>query len=202
MNSLRATLRDQRRQNAIDAIARVALDLIRERGYNETSVEDIATALDFTPRTFYRYFASKEDVLFHDVPAMLERLPEMLETYLAEGLAHWEAVTETMIGLLGLFDAENEEVVRDRIRLWLTEPALQARFMQIILEGERSVTEVLQAAPGASRQDRALAPVRAITALHAYRATQLAVHDAADGRSLAVKLRETLAAIGEGLARP
>lgn len=41
----------------------IAMDLFVEQGYGNVSVEDIATAAGISPRTFYRYFATKTDVL-------------------------------------------------------------------------------------------------------------------------------------------
>src|ERR1700743_1730709 len=41
-----------------------ALDLFCERGYEETTVADIAARAGLTKRTFFRYFADKREVLF------------------------------------------------------------------------------------------------------------------------------------------
>ncbi|MGE2730731.1 TetR family transcriptional regulator [Mycolicibacterium vaccae] len=48
------------------AIRREAFRLFHEQGYADTTIEQIAAAADVSPRTFYRYFGSKEAVLITD----------------------------------------------------------------------------------------------------------------------------------------
>ena len=52
--------------------------LFAERGYQATTVADIATAADVAPRTFFAHFPSKEAVVFHDVDRDLEGLASAL----------------------------------------------------------------------------------------------------------------------------
>jgi AcrR family transcriptional regulator len=52
-----------RRELVAAEFGSIALDLFVERGYDNVSVEDIAAAAGVSIRTFYRYFASKEEVL-------------------------------------------------------------------------------------------------------------------------------------------
>src|SRR5260370_1456186 len=65
MSSLRERKRVRTRQALIDAAA----DLFERRGYDRTTIADIAAAADISTRTFFAYFASKEDVVFPDADA-------------------------------------------------------------------------------------------------------------------------------------
>jgi AcrR family transcriptional regulator len=56
-------VRLRRRELMAAELERVAFDLFIEQGYAEVSVEDIARTAGVSARTFYRYFATKEDVL-------------------------------------------------------------------------------------------------------------------------------------------
>lgn len=59
----RQTLRTRRRQLIQDDIARIAIRMFLERGYDAVSVDDIAAAAGMSQRTFFRYFPTKDEVL-------------------------------------------------------------------------------------------------------------------------------------------
>lgn len=59
-------LRARKRRHTRDALAAAALDLFEERGFAATTVDDIAERADVARRTFFRYFPTKEAVLFPD----------------------------------------------------------------------------------------------------------------------------------------
>ena len=61
-----------RRERTRDALREAALRRFVADGFEATSIADIAADVGVTPRTFYRYFASKDEVLFADYEARLD----------------------------------------------------------------------------------------------------------------------------------
>ena len=55
------TLRERKKQRTRDALLRAAVELFTTRGYEATTVDDIAEAVEVSQRTFFRYFAGKEE---------------------------------------------------------------------------------------------------------------------------------------------
>jgi len=58
-----SSLRLKKQQFVRSEIWNAAVDLFAEHGYDRTTVDDIATAAGVSRRTFFRYFASKDDVM-------------------------------------------------------------------------------------------------------------------------------------------
>src|SRR5438270_3777638 len=59
-------LRERKKLKTKEAIQREALRLFQEQGYDETTVEQIAEAVEISPSTFFNYFPTKENVVFED----------------------------------------------------------------------------------------------------------------------------------------
>ena len=57
------SLRERKKRLAQATIEEAALRLFQQKGYEQTSIQDIADAVMMSSRTFFRYFASKEEVL-------------------------------------------------------------------------------------------------------------------------------------------
>src|SRR6202042_225379 len=65
--------------NASGRLRQAAMELYVERGYEQTTVNDIAERAGLTARTFFRYFADKREVLFEGSRALQEQMVDALE---------------------------------------------------------------------------------------------------------------------------
>src|SRR4030081_231689 len=71
-------LRERKKQKTRETIVKVALELFAERGYEHTTIAEIADAAEVSPRTIFAYFPSKEDILFCNLPEVQDRLARAL----------------------------------------------------------------------------------------------------------------------------
>lgn len=100
--------RERKKAATRQAIEDTARELYAQRGFDKTSVLDITETIDVSERTFYRYFTSKEDVLFGPWRRDLELAIELIESRPPS-----ESPLEAMRGAL-LAMASHFEENRDR----------------------------------------------------------------------------------------
>ena len=71
-------LRERKKQKTRETIARVALDLFWEHGYQQTTIAQVADAADVSPRTVSTYFPAKEELVFFISSTSKDRLAEAI----------------------------------------------------------------------------------------------------------------------------
>lgn len=90
------------RPGAGERLREAALSLYLERGFEQTMVADIAERAGVTPRTFFRYFADKREVLFDDSSSLEEESLAVLDGMpAASALEATSAVLDTVAQLVG-----------------------------------------------------------------------------------------------------
>jgi|GEM_PF-855415 len=128
-------------------IARAAAGLFVKQGLRATRAEDIAQAAGIAPRTFYRYFATKEEAVAPLYAAGAQHWADAVaqapaDLPLPEALAH--AVRHTLTPGAGV-SAASWELVRTLIRLTDDSPALGKVWAEVCHEAESRLGEVLVA---------------------------------------------------------
>lgn len=111
---------DSVRERLVDA----AFALFGERGFDRTTVEDIAERAGVGRTTFFRHFGSKEHVIFPDHDGLLEAISTRLST--SRPATATVAVSEAARGVLEHYVAEGDRA-RERYTLTRTVPALRDR---------------------------------------------------------------------------
>ena len=105
-------------------VARVALELFNRNGYDETTVDQIASAVGISRRTFFRYYESKPDVVWGEFDAELGRLADRLAES-ADGEPLMDVLRRSVIAT-NRFSAGELDELRIRIGLITTVPSLVA----------------------------------------------------------------------------
>jgi AcrR family transcriptional regulator len=70
--------REDKKQETRERLRDAAFALFERHGYEATKVEDIAGSAGVSPRTVYRYFSTKSDLVFAATPATLEQLTDLI----------------------------------------------------------------------------------------------------------------------------
>lgn len=106
------------------ALERLAFELFARQGFDETTVDDIAAAAGIGRRTFFRYFGSKNDLVWGDFEHELARLRVLLDEADPD-TPMMEAVRDAVVAF-NSFDAGDVPWHRQRMELILRVPTLQA----------------------------------------------------------------------------
>src|SRR3954463_12489964 len=133
-------LRERHAARTRDAIVSAALELFEERGIQATTVDEISARAEIAPRTFFRYFPTKEAVLFAKAADDRARIGAALD---ARPAAEHPFVSLTTV--LGAFTVESEKQDKDirllqkisaeRPEVWAYQrTVLEAELVQLLAE--------------------------------------------------------------------
>ncbi len=122
-------------------LQQAAFELFAERGYDQTTVAQIAVHAGLTERTFFRHFADKREVLFEGGDRFRATLIVPVEAAPASA-STLEAVTAGLEAAASVFPAL--EVVRRRQALILANPELQERELIKLASLATSLSEALR----------------------------------------------------------
>ncbi len=108
-------------------VGEVALRLFRERGFEQTTVDDIAAALGIGRRTLFRYFPSKNDIVWGEFDGVLDRLRAELAA--RDPAAPMMDTLREAVVASNTYPTELLPELRTRITLIMRVPVLQAHSM-------------------------------------------------------------------------
>jgi AcrR family transcriptional regulator len=134
------SLRERRRIRMRRTIQAQALRLFADKGFQATTIEEIAAATEIAPRTFFRYFPTKEEVVFWS------EFPPMLAGFVAARPDDEPALAALHHGIVdGLAAISDQDGGRtlQRLRLAFRTPALHPRMRQQQAHWAAELTAIL-----------------------------------------------------------
>ena len=132
-------------------VARIALQLFLRDGFAETTLDDIARAAGIGRRTLFRYFDSKNDMVWGDFDSVLDRLRRALSEPV-----RGETVMDTLARAViesNHYEAADLEELRLRMTLITTVPALQAHSMVMYAAWRSVIAEFVAERIGQTSDD-------------------------------------------------
>jgi AcrR family transcriptional regulator len=132
-------LRERKKLKTREAIQREAMRLFQKNGYEETTIEQIAAAVEISPSTFFNYFPSKEDVVLYDA---YDPMIGMLLSSRPADEPLSVSVRSVLKSMASTFERDRE-IILVRSKLILRTPALQARLWAEIERAQVFLAAVL-----------------------------------------------------------
>ncbi len=146
---LAGSLRERKKLKTRESIQREAMRLIQKQGYDKTTIEQIAAAVEVSPSTFFNYFPSKEDVVLYDAyDPIIGKL--LMERPADEPLG--VAIRNVLEEMAGIFERDRD-IILARARLWLEVPALRARLWEELERGQVFMSGLIAQRSGRDAED-------------------------------------------------
>ncbi|AGI90527.1 TetR/AcrR family transcriptional regulator [Streptomyces albidoflavus] len=145
----RPPLTERRKAATRLEIAREAVRLFAAQGVAATTADEIAAAAGISPRTLWRYCSSKEECVGPLLTTALDAAAERLASWPRERTLT-DGISTHPPGRSAAALAEDEQALRDLVRLVRTEPGLRAVWLQVHHAAEPVLARVLAARTGRS----------------------------------------------------
>ena len=191
--------RDRKKQQTRTALSTAALRLVAERGLDQVTVEDISEAADVSARTFFNYFASKDEALtgdqFVDDTGVHERLLAV-----PAGVPVIRAIRLAMTATIEKMQAE-QELWFLRLKVITQNPVLLPRLLARNAVAERSLTAAIAERTGVGPDSGYPLLVTGVTGA-VFRTAMMRWADCDGARPLADFIDEAFATLATGLADP
>ncbi|CAM5584114.1 TetR family transcriptional regulator [Streptomyces griseomycini] len=147
-------LRERKKIKTRMAIREATYSLVKEQGYDATTVEQIADRAEVSPSTVFRYFPAKEDIVLTDeYDPLLEKLlrERPADEPVLESL-RW-AIREAMAMALTDNPAYEQDEMLLRVRLMVEVPQVRSRLMESMSVTGRLVCRALAERTGRHEND-------------------------------------------------
>jgi AcrR family transcriptional regulator len=141
-------------------LAVAALELFAERGYDQTTVADVAARAGVTERTFYRYFADKREVLFGGGGQWEEQILASIKEAEPDAGPLDAAIAGLVTG--ASFLDEHRDFARQRSAVLAATPSLQERELLKMIKLAEAISASLRQR-GATKLDARVAAETAVT---------------------------------------
>ncbi|WP_106435891.1 TetR/AcrR family transcriptional regulator [Streptomyces davaonensis] len=133
-------LRERKKIRTRTAIRSATYALIREQGYDATTVEQIAERAEVSPSTVFRYFPTKEDIVLTDEfdPLLMEEIRKRPAD------EPWmETLRHVMTKAVGIGLAEDLDVLKLRSHLMVQVPAVRSRMLETMSVTGKMLTQAI-----------------------------------------------------------
>jgi AcrR family transcriptional regulator len=141
-----------RTRNAVyGEITRTAMELFLTRGFDATTIDDIAAASGISRRSFFRYFGTKEDVVLGDLAARGDLIRQALEAR-PDGEDPWAALCAALHSVKDAAYESDAEMLAVFKMVHQT-PSLRARSIEKHLQWQAMLTPEVRRRLGADPQD-------------------------------------------------
>jgi AcrR family transcriptional regulator len=147
------TLRERKKRRTREHLSRVAMKLFADRGLQAVTVEEICERAEVSARTFFRYFPSKEDVVFTNDAARRAIVRDALASELP-GETLSAAARRAVKAMLDYDLQEDRDTARLRARLLDKEPALARHLTALTTEWTQELSDAVAQRLGGDRQAR------------------------------------------------